>query len=285
MKCLVKIAPAALSLIVAINPAKAEDVFSTMMAGGFTELENWDVKLGGGVAYAPKFEGSKDHKVSAMPYLDITWKDTIFLNPVDGLGVNIFKHEGFTFGGSVGYDGGRKEKDSRKELTGLGNVKGGAQGSLFASYQYSFLETDVKINKTFSGSKSLTVDAGVSAFIPLVVLMGSSMGGDVSRDDDEGPNGPVLTLGASTTWADKNHMESYFGVTNAQSAASGLKQFTAKSGFKSVSGSIGLIVPVTDHVIIGSKAEYTKLIGDAADSSITRKEDQFSGQLFTVYKF
>ncbi len=285
MKCLVKIAPAALSLFVVINPAKAEDVFSTMMAGGFTELENWEVTLGGGVAYAPKFEGSKEYKVSALPLIDINWKDTIFLNPGDGLGVNVFSYEGFTFGGAVGYDGGRKEKGSRKELTGLGDVKGGAQGSIFASYQYSFLEADVKINKTFSGSKSTTVDAGVSAFIPLAAVMGLSMGNDVSMDDEDGPNGPVLTLGASTTWADKNHMKSYFGVTSAQSAASGLSQFDAKAGFKSVTGSVGLLVPVTEHVMVGSNAEYTRLIGDAADSSITRKKDQFSVGLFTMYKF
>lgn len=285
MKCLVKIAPAALSLFVVINPAKAEDVFSTMMAGGFTELENWDVTLGGGVAYAPKFEGSKDHKVSAMPYLDISWKDTIFLNPGDGLGVNVFSYEGFTFGGSVGYDGGRKEKDSRKELTGLGDVKGGAQGSLFASYQYSFLEADVKINKTFSGSKSLTVDAGLNAFIPLAAVTGLSMGSDASLGDEEGPKGPILNLGVSTTWADKNHMKSYFGVTSAQSAASGLSQFDTKAGFKSVTGSVGLMVPVTDHVIVGTGVDYTRLIGDAADSSITRKKDQVSARLFTMYKF
>ncbi len=49
------------------------------MEGGATQAQNWNVKLGGGVLYAPKDEGSDKHELKALPYAEIIWKDVLFL--------------------------------------------------------------------------------------------------------------------------------------------------------------------------------------------------------------
>ncbi|MCV6601493.1 MAG: MipA/OmpV family protein, partial [Cohaesibacter sp.] len=109
-------------LISPLQDAKADTLFTTLMQGGLTEADNWKVSLGGGLLYNPRYEGSKRHSVKALPYFDLVWKDTLFFNPIDGLGANLFDYQGFKVGAALGYDFGRKEKNSRSELKGLGDI-------------------------------------------------------------------------------------------------------------------------------------------------------------------
>ena len=132
MKCLSQLFPCGLLLLaVSSQPALAEDVFSTVMQGGFLTKENWTVTLGAGAIYGPKYEGSAESSVSPVPFVEINWNDTIFLSPGDGLGVNLYQSKGFVVGTSVGYDGGRQESDSRSELRGLGDIDAGVSTSGF----------------------------------------------------------------------------------------------------------------------------------------------------------
>lgn len=58
------------TLMLVPNVAYAESVW---------DKEKWDVSIGGGAMYSPKYEGSDNMEVEAMPYLDIEWNDRVFL--------------------------------------------------------------------------------------------------------------------------------------------------------------------------------------------------------------
>ena len=293
MKCLSQLFPCGLLLLaVSSQPALAEDVFSTVMQGGFLTKENWTVTLGAGAIYGPKYEGSAESSVSPVPFVEINWNDTIFLSPGDGLGVNLYQNKGFVVGTSVGYDGGRQESDSRSELRGLGDIDAGVSTSGFLSYEYKFIKAETKVTHVFGGADGTTVDLGLQTFIPLAPLLketpffiGTGPIFGSSSTNKDGPGGPALLLGVSTTWADENYMDGYFGVSSQQSANSGLTDFDASAGFKSVTGDATLVVPLTDHINLGTNVGYTRLIGDAADSPITRDTNQFNAGLFATYTF
>ena len=83
-------------------------------------------------------------------------------------------------------------------------------------------------------------------------------------------------------------MESYFGVSSAQSEKSGLSPFDAGGGFKNVGITLGLDYVFTDSIGIGGRAQYKRLVGDAADSPIVDDKgsaDQFFSGLFLTYRF
>ncbi|PLW75051.1 MipA/OmpV family protein [Cohaesibacter celericrescens] len=277
----------AVALMLSLKPVQAEDVFSTLMAGGLTDASYWDVTLGGGVMIAPKYQGSKKFSATPLPYVDVVWKDTLFLNPMKGLGANIFSSNGFKFGAAASYDFGRKEKDSRTELAGMGKIKGGVTATGFLDYDLGFVKASSSLTKYFAGSKGVTADFGLKTFVPLSVLMGGEMpqGGPDKSVPGHGFTEPALSLGVSAQWADKDYMQDYFGVTAAQSATSGYATHKASAGFKSVSAQAGLYVPVTEHVIIGSTVTYRRLVGDAAESPLSKRDNQVSGMIFTTYKF
>ena len=265
--------------------AQAQDIFSAIMEGGATQAQNWNVKLGGGVLYSPKYEGSDKHELKALPYAEIIWKDALFLSPIDGLGVNLISSDGFKGGIAAGYDFGRDEKDSKSELRGMGNIDNGVTGSAFLSYNFGIGSAKSEVKHYFAGSKGTTVDLGVKAFLPVSLFLGQGM---PERGDDTGgkaPRVPAISLGLSTQWADKDYMQSYFGVSSTQAVASGKPVHKASAGFKSVSVETGLYVPIGEHLMLGSMVSYSRLLGDAADSPISYNDNQLSGAVFLLYEF
>ena len=93
------------------------------------ERGDWDIRIGAGVRYVAKYEGSDEMKARALPLLDITWKDLVFLNPRDGLGVRVYDEGGLTLSVGVGYVFARDESDG-DALKGMGDVDETAAASL-----------------------------------------------------------------------------------------------------------------------------------------------------------
>lgn len=227
------------------------------------KLHDWEFVLGGGAIYAPKFEGSKDFKVMPVPFISATFNDYVHINP-QGLLVDVYKAENFTISAKGGYDPGRDEDDSR-HLDGLGDIgAGGVLGGVIA-YQLGPVELTAEVDKTFGGSDGLT----------------GKLGAEVSHFWGQF----IFSAGASATWADKKHMKSYFGVTSAQSARSGLARYDAGAGFKRIDLTASVTYMASENWFVRGQAELGILTGDAKNSPIVQKDTQPSVMMFVGYKF
>ena len=60
-------------------------------------------------------------KARALPLIDIRWKDRVFLNPRDGLGLRVYDEGGLTVSAGVGYVFARDESDG-DALRGMGDI-------------------------------------------------------------------------------------------------------------------------------------------------------------------
>ena len=96
-----------------------------------------------------------------------------------------------------------------------------------------------------------------------------------------------LSARIGTTIASDDYMSTYFGITPAQSAASGagLPVLDADGGVKDVHFELGSQTDLNDRWVIRLKGRYARLLGDAADSPVIETEDQFSGLFGLGYKF
>jgi outer membrane protein len=91
-----------------------------------------------------------------------------------------------------------------------------------------------------------------------------------------------------TTWATKKYMNAFFGVTIEQGRTSGLNLFTADSGFKDVSLSLGGEFDITQRWSLVANLGAQRLIGDASKSSLVKQRgnaNQFSAGAYAVYSF
>jgi outer membrane scaffolding protein for murein synthesis (MipA/OmpV family) len=94
-----------------------------------------------------------------------------------------------------------------------------------------------------------------------------------------------LTLTPGVTWADRRHMQAYFGVTPQQSAASGYAPFDAGAGVKSQQLVLDFDMAFSRHWHLQALLRAQRLSGDAADSPITQRTRQASGLLALRYEF
>lgn len=228
----------------------------------------WSIIVGGGGAYAPDYEGSDDYEFQPFPFASIVYDDFIFIEGTS-LGVNLLNFDGLKAGPIARYGFGRDEDDNNA-LDGLGDVDDSIELGGFLKYEVGIWSAGLTVAQDVAGGHDgLIAEATAGVAVPLTENLRSS-------------------LEASASWADSNYMETYFGISSKQSAKSGLSQFEADAGFKDVGITLGLDYMFTESIGIGGRAQYKRLLGDAADSPIVDDKgsaDQFFSGLFLTYRF
>lgn len=235
---------------------------------------DWEIGLGAMAQFQPDYEGSDDYEFAPLPFLMVNYRDLVFL---DGptLGANAFTWQGprredkLQIGPLVRYEFGRDEDDS-DDLRGMGDIDGAVELGAFVSYGSGPWSTGLTVFRDVSDSHDgLTAELSADHMLSL---------------------GPKLMLRSeiSATWADDNYTETFFGVTAAQSARSGMRQYQAEGGFKDAGISLDLNYNLTDNWGLTGQVGYKRLLGDAADSPLVEDRgsaNQFTTGLFVSYEF
>ena len=253
------------------------------------------ILLGAGVGVAPKYEGSDEYRVFPFPIFSydsgtgVDGPRRFEFRGLDDIRLHALRLGGFSAGPLVGYRFGREENDA-DILAGTGDIDDGFVGGGFVAYDFEVSEAvtlgaDLAISTQFTGDPfdterfvdtigldyGYTVDFGVSANLDLTTRAN-------------------LALRAGAEYADDEYMQTQFGLTSTQSAASiaagpALAPFDADAGIKNVYINANLAYDVTDSFQIRAGAGYSRLLNDAADSPISVDDNQFSGSLGAAYRF
>ncbi|MDR3440752.1 MipA/OmpV family protein [Telmatospirillum sp.] len=218
----------------------------------------WNVTLGLGGGYAPRFEGADRYHVVPVPFASVSYAGMGSVGP-EGFSANILRSGGFRAGLLVGYSGGRDESDD-PHLRGLGDISTAVQMGGFVAYQWSAFEIRGQIRQavTHSGN-GLEGSLGVNYMMrPTAAWM--------------------VKLGPQLVFADSDYMKKYFGITAVQSHNSGLHAYTARGGLKDVAFGLNTTYQLSEHWLLFGIAKVSEIIGDAADSPVVQtKEQAFTG--------
>jgi len=215
---------------------------------------DWNIVAGVGLRAAPEYEGADKLKLSPAPFAALAWKQGLVTLDLRGLAVYPVKTDNLRLGISVGYGPGRNE-DRSDRLTGLGNIDGAVRTHALMDYRVGLLNFSVDASKDFGGSDGVEVLSSVSIRIPVAPRLS-------------------LLAGVSATWSDSRYTSAYFGVTSAQSIASGLPIYDAGAGFKRADADIGIAWAVSPRWSARAKVGVGRFVGDAADSPIIEKPTQ-----------
>jgi outer membrane scaffolding protein for murein synthesis (MipA/OmpV family) len=229
-----------------------------------------DFSVGGGIGIAPDYEGSEDYKPVPVPVADVKYSNGMF---VKLFGLNL-----------------------------KANLLPSSMWQIGPVYNYRMERKDVKNNavddmKTVDGTSELGVFGGLTyqkwfASIELLSDMGdghdgwySKLSGGYNWVIDENW---ILSIGAFTTYADDDYMQTYFGVSRKDARRSGLDRYNADAGIKDMGINLGANWKITQNWSARGVVVYTQLLGDASDDSPVvdeGSESQFFTAVMGVYSF
>jgi len=217
--------------------------------------------FGVGVGAYPDYLGSSDYNVGAAPFGRLSLGGARFVRLMaNELRVNLLDHPNWQLGPVGLWRFGREDVDN-PVVERVHHIDDSFSLGLFGSY----LWRDPREVRRTGG-------------------VGTWALGDVS-DVDNGwtaglnvyatePVAKMLTLagGAAFTYGSGNYMDEYFGVTPADSAASGLPVYVPGSGVRDMRGWAVAMLHLSRQWHLGVGAMYMRLLGDAADSPLVSGE-------------
>ncbi|WP_336706658.1 MULTISPECIES: MipA/OmpV family protein [unclassified Cedecea] len=225
--------------------------------------------VGGGVAFAPAYQGADKYRPTALYDLSIgyshgSWGSVSLGN--NGLSWALPLDEPFGVALLLDYDSGRDEvintldgKD--RTLKGMGDLGGALQAGVELSYLLDPFRSYVKVlqatkKRHYGGEdlgRTLLAELGVGTVTPLNDRFS-------------------LQTNLSTTWANSGYQRGYFGVTPEQAQRTAFSTWRPGSGFKDVTLTAALNYEWTQNIALQAGAGVTALVGDAADSPIVAKK-------------
>lgn len=231
--------------------------------------------LGGGVDVAPRYSGSDKTRVSAAQVVDYSMVNGFFIGTTRGIGYGN-NLGNLDYSAALSYRTGRKDKDvssdsissGSDELRGMGEIKGSAivvpgLGYKITDWLNLQVQGEIPVSERDNGE---AVHFGISS--PLYTS----------------PHNAV-TLALTGSWGSDKYMQTYYGVSAAQSAASGFARHDAGAGIYAYSLNLDWTHRLTSRWSVLAAAGVTQLTGDAADSPIVHRKTSPTGSLKVTYSF
>ncbi|KHK89999.1 MipA/OmpV family protein [Novosphingobium malaysiense] len=269
------------SALFAALPAAAQD------GPDEEELPRDRITVGAGAIYNPSYDGSDDYVLSPFPVIQGQVRGIVITPRPGGVALDMIPDDedarvGFSFGpvARLSFNRNRQIKDEVVKAAGkldpaieLG-VNGGVTAyKLLNPYDSLTVSADVKwdINGAYKG---MTWSPSVSYVTPLSKAI-------------------LVTLSASAHHADGKYARYYYSVTPAQSAASGLPEYRAESGWDRVSAGMLVGWDLSGDLRDGGVAlfaigNYSRMLGDGRDTPYTALRgdaDQWTLGVGAAYTF
>ncbi|NYH16902.1 MipA/OmpV family protein [Paraburkholderia bryophila] len=245
------------------TPATSTDASTATAASSDSK---WKIGVGPGLVVTPKYPGSRQLSYIPFPALDISYDDRFFSQGPDVLGVNVLRGPAYHLGAALSFDfQSRKESDDPR-LHGLGNVDGGPKLKLFGDYTWW----------AFTGSVALYQD-----------IAGHHQGTTISTDlvASAPVGGWLFSVGPGFTWANGTYTRTFFGVSQQQSAASGLPTYNTSAGIRDIHMNAMVTYDFSRHWNGSVAATFGRLEHNAANSPITEKRFELNTLASVNYKF
>jgi outer membrane scaffolding protein for murein synthesis (MipA/OmpV family) len=239
------------------------------------------VTLGAAAIVKPKYEGSNQHEVIPIPIIIPKFAETpdddsavtqvrkrVNFRGLDDIRVRLLGGERLQVGAVTGYIT-KRDQDDGDLLRGLGNIDGGMVLGTYSALSLGTFTFDAAILEKITGD-----DAGPEF----------RFGVETNRRVSERVE---LGVRLGTTLASQDYMQTYFGVSPAQSRSSlaRLPAYSPDAGVKDVFVAVGASFDLSDRWLLKAGGRYGRLLGEAADSPVIETDNQVSGTIGLGYRF
>jgi outer membrane scaffolding protein for murein synthesis (MipA/OmpV family) len=232
---------------------------------------DWYLKVGATGFYAPKYEGASKRMFQAAPLISLgkSGSTVRFSSRNDNMSYALVD-QGSLRAGLVGKLIFERDAGTSRDLSGLDPVKfGGELGGFAEVYPTDWLRVRAEVRQGIRSHHGVVADVAADAFT------------DVSSNVRIS-GGPRLSAATS------GYYSAYYGVNDREAAASGLSTYNPHGGVGSAGVGAAITWQATEKLETSAYAEYKRLLGPAADSSLVRERgsrNQVLVGLSATYRF
>lgn len=232
---------------------------------------DWYLTIGAEVLTAPDYQGASDYMVRASPLISLgkAGGTRRFSSRNDNISLGFIDTGDFRAGPTGKIVFGRDADDS-PDLAGLDEVRWGVELGGFAEfYPSDWLRVRGEVRHGIRAHDGVVADFAADAFMDVTPAIRIS-------------GGPRLSF------ASADYFDAYYGVSPAESVASGLAVYDPDGGIHSLGLGGAITWKATDKVTTSLFGEYSRLMGPAADSSLVKQrgeENQFLLGVSATYRF
>jgi outer membrane protein len=253
-----------------------------------------DMYIGLGAVSAPRYEGGRERKVSALPVLQVQWSNGVFISGASA-GMHLSSQPAIEFGPLLALAARRDESGSAR---GPGQIDGA-----------TFLPPVIVADKTgkaggsrLGGMDEIGYRLQAGGFFnyyltPSMRLTNSLLYGsgkdrnglrwalDVQTLAPQFAPHHSLSLTAGLTLANRNDNQSYFGVTRAEAARSINPAYDAAGGLKDAHLGVRWNWALSPAWLLTSNLKAAHLLGSAKDSPLAERPTNVTVSTAIAYRF
>ncbi|MDE2428922.1 MAG: MipA/OmpV family protein [Burkholderiales bacterium] len=216
--------------------------------------------VGFGVFYAPEYPGARKNRVGPALFAEYHHPNGFFASSTSGLGYEK-KIDNSDLSIALGFRGGRKEKSDAGTLSGSEDLKG--MGDIENS-----VTTTLHAGTQLGGAVHFSVDANLA--------LSHRENGNLYNFGLSAPlfqsSTDSIELSGTASYGDRKYNQTNFGVTATQSANSGYSSFAPKAGFTQAMAMVSWGHVINKHWSVRTAVGATHMLGDAANSPLTKKK-------------
>lgn len=229
---------------------------------------DWRISVGAGAVVTPRFIGANKLRTLGVPTFDVQYQDWFFANPIRGIGVETHPVTGLSLTAAVGVDLSSRTSSEDPRLRGLPKNDFAPALKLGAEYEFH----DFTVNAELSQRLASSAKSGAKARF------------------EEGYNFIAnrklsLTGGFFQEIMNKTYARNFVSISPFESGVTGLAPYDAKSGLLDAGVYAQALYRITDHWVVFTKADYSRLAKNAGNSPIVQNKDQAMLLLFLNYSF
>lgn len=229
--------------------------------------ESWQGSIGAGAVYAPDYLGSDDYDTSFWPVLNLSYGDTLSISPRNGIEWHAIRHGNWTISPIIGYTFGR---DNKGDISHFEKVDGGATLGLRVGLQQGLWHYSV------AGRTPVTGDVKGTEFEAVAALRQPLS------------ERTFFVLSPNIHYSNEKWTESLFGVSEQDSAQSGIATYSPGGGYWRIGANASLTYALTPEWSATGFVGASYLTDNASDSPIVDElgsEWQALGGVSLSYRF
>jgi outer membrane scaffolding protein for murein synthesis (MipA/OmpV family) len=226
---------------------------------------SWQAIVGIVGALGPKYPGSDTMIGQGAFMASFSYKNRIFLNNGQGLGVNIINTKPWLIGTSVNYSSANNFRGN--EYPGLNNPESTFVGSVFANYTVSLYNLGIAAYKTVGHLEGAGYyQATITRAVPLSQQL-------------------IINLAVVAQYDDARYMQSLYGVTANEATASGLPSYTTHNGWDNISYGLTPMYSINKHWLLTGTIAGIRYLDQVANSPLLKQSENYAVAIGVIYNF